>query len=212
MSVTIKNILFDLGGVLLDLDMEKPVHAFQKLSGIKQFSDPGQFMADTAFIDFETGAISPDKFRQSMRHLLENEDATDSEIDAAWCSVLRQVPRVKVDLLREWAKSHRLFLYSNTNAIHLEHFRRRFFEQHQIPWESLFERTFYSHILNDRKPQLSGYLKVLEQAEILPSETLFVDDLQQNIQSAAQSGMHVVHYIPGEDLQFKITHYIEKFL
>ncbi len=197
----VKNIIFDLGGVLLDLDFEAPLRAFQKLNRDGQIVDLRQFLSDPVFIDFETGNVSPYEFRDRVRQLLSNPSLSDGEIDTAWCSMLREIPAKKVSLLQSLNGKYRLFLYSNTNAIHIPHFTREFYDQHQIQWESLFENTFYSHEIKDRKPLLSGYLKVFLKAGINPEETLFVDDLEQNISAAIQSGLKVLHYTPGTDLQ-----------
>jgi len=201
----IKNIIFDLGGVLLDLDFDAPFHAFQKLNRNSEITSLIHFIHNQVFIDFEVGAISPDQFRIQIRKLLKNDGISDAEIDQAWCSMLKQVPGEKVEALRSLAGEYRLFLYSNTNPIHIPYFTHRFFAQHQVQWESLFERTFYSHEINDRKPHHSGYLKVLSLAGIEASESLFIDDLDANIAAASQTGMHVMLYKPGENLSEKLT-------
>jgi glucose-1-phosphatase len=201
----IKNIIFDLGGVLLDLDFDAPFEAFQKLNRNEKITGLIHFLHNQVFIDFEVGAISPDQFRNQIRELLKSNQITDPEIDQAWCSMLKQVPAGKVEVLRSLADDYRLFLYSNTNAVHISFFTRRFYEQHQIEWESLFEKTFYSHEINDRKPLLSGYLKVLSLAGAEAAESLFIDDLDVNIAAAAQTGMHVMLYQPGEDLREKLS-------
>jgi glucose-1-phosphatase len=201
----IKNIIFDLGGVLLDLDFDAPFVAFQKLNRNGKITGLIHFLHNQIFIDFEVGAISPDQFRDQIRQLLKNDEIVDAEIDQAWCSMLKQVPEEKVEVLRSLAEEYRLFLFSNTNAVHIPYFTRRFYEQHKIEWESLFEKTFYSHEINDRKPMLTGYLKVLSLAGAEAAESLFIDDLDVNIAAAAQTGMHVMLYQPGEDLREKLS-------
>ena len=204
MTSLIKNIIFDLGGVLLDLDFQKPFLAFQKLNRNGKISDLKQFLHHPVFLELETGAISPEDFRQQIRLLLKNEDIKDEEIDQAWCSMLIEVPPLKVSLLQELAGEYRIFLFSNTNAIHIPDFSAKFFNQHQVNWESLFEKTFYSHEIRDRKPNESAYKKVISLAGIHPSETLFIDDLEQNIQSAVQAGLNVIHFVPGGNLREEI--------
>lgn len=197
----IRNIIFDLGGVLLDLDFETPLRAFQKFNNLRQISDLRQFLSDPIFIGFETGEVTPTGFRERIRYLLRNPSLSDTEIDSAWCSMLKKVPTEKVKLLQRLSGQYRQFLYSNTNAIHIPYFTRTFFGQHQIKWETLFEKTYYSHEINDRKPVLSGYLKVLSLAGLNAYETLFVDDLEQNILAAEKTEMQVLHYFPGTNLQ-----------
>jgi glucose-1-phosphatase len=200
----IKNIIFDLGGVLLDLDFEKPFLAFRKLNRNGEISDLKQFLHHPVFLGLETGAISPEDFRQQIRLMLKNQDIKDEEIDQAWCSMLIQVPSVKVTLLQELAEKFRIFLFSNTNAIHIPYFSQNFFLQHQVNWESLFEKTFYSHEIFDRKPNASSYNKIINLAAVDPSETLFIDDLEQNIRAAVDAGLNVIHFIPGGNLREEI--------
>jgi putative hydrolase of the HAD superfamily len=196
----IRNIVFDLGGVLLDLDFTAPVKAFRSL-GIEAGSlDYRKAIADPVFTLFETGMIPPGEFRDQVRKILNNSTVTDTEIDAAWCAMLLSVPESKVALLKTLGKHFRLFLFSNTNAIHIAYFREKFEIQHGIPIESLFEKLFYSHKIHDRKPLLSAFDKVTLAAGILPGESLFIDDFEQNILTAGDAGYHVLHYIPGTDL------------
>jgi glucose-1-phosphatase len=201
----IKNIIFDLGGVLLDLDFKAPVAAFQKLGAVNNHFDYRKAIADPVFLSFEMGNISPDEFRNGIRKILGNNNLNDDEINKAWCSILQSVPSEKVELLKQLASRYRLFLYSNTNAIHLDHIKQRFEKEHGLPFESLFEKTLYSHEIHDRKPQVSGYQKVVAQTGILPEETLFVDDFIQNIEAAGNVGFRVLHYIPGTDLARLLT-------
>ena len=204
MAIIIKNLIFDLGGVLLDLDFDAPFRLFRKLNKNETFGDPKMLLQDPIFIGFETGRVTPEEFRNRLRHLLNNPGATNKELDQAWCSMLKEVPAEKVALLQELSAEYRIFLYSNTNAIHIPWFSQRFSEQHNVEWPSLFEKTFYSHEINDRKPLLSGYRKVLGLAAIDPAETLFVDDLLQNVEAAEESGLKVLHYTPGDDLRMEV--------
>jgi putative hydrolase of the HAD superfamily len=151
------------------------------------------------------GNISPDEFRNGIRKILVNNNLNDEEINMAWCSILLSVPSEKVELLKQLADRYRLFLYSNTNAIHIDQIKNRFEKEHGLPFESLFEKTLYSHEIHDRKPQVSGYKKVVAQTGILPEETLFVDDFIQNIEAAENAGFKVLHYLPATDLTSLLT-------
>jgi glucose-1-phosphatase len=195
-----RNIIFDLGGVLLDLDFAAPVASFQQLGAVGDHFVYQLVINDPVFLHIETGFISPGEFRDHIRNKLGNTELADAVIDNAWCSLLGSVPVEKVNLLRHLSSKYRLFLYSNTNAIHIEYFKNRFLTEHQVPFESLFEKTFYSHVIHDRKPQPSGFEKVIGLAGIIPEETLFVDDFIQNTEAAEKLGLKVYHYIPGTDL------------
>lgn len=200
MGKDLRNIIFDLGGVLVDLDFTGPLKEFTKLGVSPEQFDYHNVISDPVFLYLEKGLISPAEFRDHIRRKLKNPDLTDGQIDHAWCSLLGSVPAQKVDLLRRLGMKYRLFLYSNTNIIHIGYFKMRFYSEHTVDFESLFEKAFYSHDIHDRKPQLSGYEKVIAGAGILPQETLFVDDFIQNIEAAMATGMQVYHYTPGTDL------------
>lgn len=196
----IRNIIFDLGGVLLDLDFDTPLKEFQMLNRNEPFEDLRDFIHHPLFTGFETGALQPEEFRERLRQLLKNPEIEDETLDHAWCSMLARVPATKVAILQELASQFRLYLYSNTNEIHIVRFKRDFAIEHGMEWETLFETAFYSHEIRDRKPNISGYRKVLELAGLNASETLFVDDLEVNIRAASEAGLKVLHYIPGQDL------------
>lgn len=196
----IKNLLFDLGGVLLDLDFNASLRAFQAFNRNRALSEVDQLLGLPLFVALETGNITPSAFRDELRELLQNPKLTDQEIDKAWCSMLLNVPSGKVKLLQKLASRFRIFLYSNTNAIHIEFFRQNFFSMHKIEWESLFSACYYSHIIKDRKPLRSGFEKVIYLAGIKANETLFIDDLSANVDAAADAGLMTAIYRPGQDL------------
>jgi putative hydrolase of the HAD superfamily len=201
MKKKIRNIIFDLGGVLVDLDFTSLIMHFKQLGATFDSTDYRKVISDPVFLSFEMGFTSPSRFRDRLRAILEISPASDAEMDEAWCSLLGSVPQNKVTLLQYLAPKYRLFLYSNTNAIHISYFKNRFLAEHSVEFESLFDRTFYSFDLHDRKPQLSGYEKIFSITGILPQETLFVDDFIQNIDVAKSMGIRVYHYLPGTDLK-----------
>ncbi len=194
-----KNILFDLGGVLLDIDPSKTRHAFQELGLEESVANDGWKYQHDVFLRMEKGELSDQQFRDGIRELLPN-DPNDQEIDDAWCAMLLNFPAEKIELLKNLSKSYRLFLFSNTNQIHLDWFREMFFEKFQFPLDDLFEKAFYSHIVGKRKPDVQSYRVVLELAGINASETLFVDDLEKNIIAAKQVGLQTNWLKPGDDL------------
>ena len=204
----VKNIIFDLGGVLLDLKFDHALKEFQRLNRDMRLENMREFIHHPLFTGFETGDITPDEFRNRLRHLLKNDEVPDEELDNTWCAMLGQVPESKVQLLRELTSDFSLFLYSNTNAIHIPYFRKAFKEQHSLEWEQLFRQTFYSHEIRARKPNLPAYSKVISLVGIDPAQTLFVDDLETNVAAAAGSGMHALHYLPEKNLRDELFSYL----
>lgn len=196
----IKNIIFDLGNVILNLDFDASIKAFQELGLDKDVLDSKLAYADPVFYQLEVGEIDPEGFRERVRNILNNKDASDAQIDDAWYAMIRDIPSARVKSLQRLKDTYRVFLFSNTNAIHIGKLHPEFQKAHGIDFPSLFEKDFYSHEIHARKPDLEAFQKVIELAKVDPSETLFVDDLEKNITAAAKSGMKTFWLKEGMEL------------
>ncbi len=185
----IRNIIFDLGNVLLNLDFNASVKAFRELGLNRDVVDDAQVYSDPVFYELSTGKISPEKFREQIRSLLKNQQVTDKELDRAWCAMILDVPVKRVKMLQQLNENYKVYLFSNTNQIHIDKLHKDFYQQYQFEFPSLFEKCFYSHEIHEYKPDLSSYLKVIELAGINPEETLFIDDLEENIEGAKKAGL-----------------------
>jgi putative hydrolase of the HAD superfamily len=124
-------------------------------------------------------------------------DRNDSEIDAAWGAMILDIPADRIRYLEELKKNYKLYLLSNTNEIHRIKFHRDFKTDFDYSFYDLFERNFYSHEMGMRKPNPQIYLEALREAELIPEETLFIDDMEENIEAARTTGMQVLHIRPG---------------
>jgi putative hydrolase of the HAD superfamily len=133
---------------------------------------------------------------------------TDEEIDLAWTAMILDIPADRVKYLKELKKSYRLFLLSNTNEIHRIKFHRSFREDFGYSFYDLFEHSFYSHKMGIRKPNPQIYVQALKEANLNPEETLFIDDMVENIEAAKTTGMNVLHIEPGTLLE-KLPGYLE---
>ena len=185
----IKNIIFDLGNVLLNLDFNASILAFQKIGLTEDVLDRQQAYSDPVFYELETGKIMPEKFRKRVRKILNNPDLTDQEIDEAWSAMILDIPENRVNLLQELGKNYNVYLFSNTNKIHINKLLSEFKVQHKIDFPSLFVKAFYSQEIHERKPDLSSYEKVIKLSGINPEESVFIDDLEKNIIAAKQTGL-----------------------
>ena len=195
----IKNIIFDLGGVLLDLDIEKTVRAFQAL-GLKDVIKPGGWgYRNKLFTDMEKGLITENEFRDQIRDLLPN-PATDQEIDDAWCAMLIGFQTPKIELLKYLQHDYRIFLFSNTNSIHLEYFRKLYRDTFGTELDDLFSKAFYSHELKTRKPDLEAFLDVIQKGGMVAHESLFIDDSKMNIEAAKGLGIQTYWLKNGNEL------------
>ena len=204
----LENIIFDLGGVLLTLDMDKTRAAFALLGwkeadwqGITQSGNP-------IFKNLEIGANSPDQFRKNIRQVLPG-NPSDAAIDQAWNAMLVDFPVGTADYLTELRKRFKIYLLSNTNEVHVLRFCTIFEQTHGYPLHQLFEKCYYSNEIGFRKPHPEAFQVVLDDAGLDPSRTLFVDDLKANTETAAYLGMKVLHIEPGTLLE-RLPDYLEK--
>jgi HAD superfamily hydrolase (TIGR01509 family) len=189
----IKNIIFDLGGVILNINYQLTNEAFTKL-GVKNFNELySQFHGSSLFNGLETGHVSTDEFLAEM-HKYVPEGVTDAQLIAAWNAMLLDFPLQRLQLLQQLRQHYNLYLLSNTNAIHLEQFNRLLQESRGIPsLGSFFDRAYYSHQMGQRKPDKASYQMVLDENGLNAEETLFVDDLLQNIEGAQAVGLKTIH-------------------
>jgi glucose-1-phosphatase len=192
----IKNIIFDLGGVIINIRFQLALDAFQKLSKSGKVLEFTQRQQSGLFDAYETGRISDAEFRAGLREQYDIE-ATDAEIDEAWNALLLDIPEERIHLLRELGNKYRLFLLSNTNAIHLVRFNQIVAESFTIPdLDSLFEKTYYSHLIGQRKPDAVVFEQILAQNNLEAAETLFVDDSIQHIEGAKAVGLKTLFLAP----------------
>lgn len=191
-----QNIIFDLGGVIINIDYQQTIDAFKQLSRAGATIAFNQQQQSALFDDLETGRISNEAFREKVREHYQLH-ATDAEIDAAWNAMLLDIPAERIELLRKLRKNHRLYLLSNTNAIHLTAFNQIVQESHGLPaLDELFDKCYYSHLVDDRKPNPAIFERILQENNLKREETLFVDDSIQHIESAQKIGLQTLHLAP----------------
>lgn len=184
----IKNIIFDWGGVLIHLDKQRCTEAFAQygVTVSDELTNPYGQRAD--LMDFERGVMTVAEFHETVRRVYSAE-LSDEQIDEAWSALLLDIPTYKLDLLLELKKRYHLFLLSNTNVVHWEEGRKRF-DYRGLKVEDYFEQIFLSQEIHELKPSLEAFKKVVQLANIVPEETLFIDDLQVSCESAAALGFH----------------------
>ncbi|NOR74174.1 MAG: HAD-IA family hydrolase [Draconibacterium sp.] len=185
----IKNIIFDLGNVLLNLDFDASINAFQKLGLTSNLIDQKLSYSDPVFYNLETGKITPEEFRKRVHTILNNTNVTDQQIDTAWSAMILDIPEHRVKKLQDLRKRYNIYLFSNTNKIHIDGLLEDFKAQHGIDFTTLFTEIYYSHEINDRKPNLSSFEKVILLSGVKPEESIFIDDLEDNITAAKQAGL-----------------------
>jgi putative hydrolase of the HAD superfamily len=184
----ITTIIFDLGGVILNLDQDRTLRAFKRL-GV-DLEDINEM--STIFSDFEVGKINANDFRQAiMTHLKGN--ATENEIDAAWNAMLLDLPTERLTYLKFLRKNFNVHLLSNTNSIHIDAFNKYLLDEHpNLDWYAQFDKVYYSYEIGLRKPNKDIYEFVIQENNLKPHECLFIDDLKANLNGAGHVGMHTI--------------------
>ena len=190
----IKNIIFDLGDVILNIDVPVASKSFAELSGREQGEILELFSQNALFRQFETGELDEAGFRNYIRKILDFSDLSDDAIDTAWNSLLLDLPPERVELLQKLAVNYRLFLLSNTSSIHITQVNKILEASTGVEkLEDLFETVFLSYEMGLMKPDPRIYQKVLEQAGLKSEETLFLDDNLANIEAASKLGIDTIH-------------------
>lgn len=197
----IKNIIFDLGGVLLDIDYQRTIDAFKKL-GIENFEEMfSQFKADELFEKLETGDITEADFYSAIKSRT-NAKISNAEIEIAWNALLMDFRTESLQFLEKLSKSYKLYLLSNTNSIHLKCFKQLFVEQTRKPLlDEYFIKAWYSNEVGLRKPHASIFQFVLDDENLVAEETLFIDDTLMNIEGALKLGFKTHHLLPTEKIE-----------
>jgi len=196
----IRNIIFDLGGVLLNIDPQRTIDAFAKLGMPQLVSNSGLSYDHDIFFRMEQGQISPEEFRNGIQKLLPK-PVSNEAIDEAWTAMLLDFPEIRVQLVKNMAKSYRIFLFSNTNAIHVAKYHANFRKQHGFEVSSLFEKDFYSNEIGFRKPTAESFQEIIRLSGIDPKESLFIDDSKQNVDAAIASGLNGFWLQPGQKVE-----------
>lgn len=197
----IKNIVFDFGGVLFNIDFNRSFEAFKKL-GYKHFEEKySQHEADPLFQKLEKGQISAGDFYTGLNSMLPH-PADNEKLKTAWNALLINYRKESLDFLPTLATDYNLFLLSNTNEIHYEAFSKKLVEQTGYSsLESFFIKAWYSHKINMRKPDIEIFEFILKDAGIKAEETLFIDDSYSNLPNAEKVGIKTYLLKPGQKIQ-----------
>jgi len=198
--LVIKNIIFDLGGVLYDIRYENIADTFRSY-GLPNFEKLYAQAGQASEIDlFEEGKITPEQFRNFIRSLTPDK-LSDQQIDTAWNAILIDIPEVRVKLLEQLKNKYRLFLFSNTNAINCIEFERFVTEKFgENIFETHFEKAYYSHTLGIKKPKPEAFKRICEEQKLIPAETLFIDDIERHILGAQKAGLQTC-WLRNENLE-----------
>ena len=187
-------IIFDLGGVIINLDYQLTIEAFKKL-GIDNFEEMyTQAKQNNLFDDFETGKISSQHFINSLLPFLPSGTSANKVVHA-WNAMILDFPKKRLELLDQLNSKYRVFLLSNTNDIHLQAVNRSLANTTDRKLDSYFEKVYLSHEVKLRKPHKEIFELVCSEQNLNPATTLFIDDTIGHVNGANSIGLQGIHLI-----------------
>ena len=186
MNKKIKNIIFDIGDVLINLDSKATISCFEGAEISAFFGQ--ELNPDFVIIAqrFERGEITPNQFRKNVCKIFKI-DVSVEKFDKCWNAMIGNLPENRVKMLRNLSEKYKMYVLSNTNEIHFQYFSK------EVYWNSdFFEKIYFSHHLKMRKPEPRIFKHILSENNLIAAETLFVDDNEENIASAKKLGINAV--------------------
>ena len=194
----IKAIIFDLGAVILNINYQNTIDEFSKL-GVKNASTFYSKKAQAnLFNQIETGSITAEEFLAELQK--ETTGATIKQVKQAWNSMLLDLPKERIVLLKNLTQDYSIFLLSNTNAIHISAIKKYLGENTYTNFYTLFNKVYYSHEIGFRKPNKEPFQLILKENNLKANEVLFIDDSTQHIKAAKELGLNTHHLKDGEEI------------
>ena len=194
-----KAIIFDMGGVLVDLDMDACRNAFKYDLGFEEIDailDPCHQKGIIG--DLEEGLVTAEEFR---KYVLERsrEGVTEQDVDEAFAKILVGIEPSKIELLKKLSAEYDIYMLSNNNPVALP-YSARMFEDAGFSLKKDFKKCFISYQMKMLKPSEAFYKAVMNEIGLPASEMIFIDDSQKNVDAAIAAGLPAVWYEPGTDL------------
>jgi len=200
MITGVKHIIFDLGGVLLNLDYTLTEQAFTDL-GITNFGELySQIRQNSFFDDWETGRISSQQFIEGVQSAC-GLDISDEQVCKAWNAMLLDMPLRRLQLLQQLRLYYDLVLLSNTNEVHAQAVTEIVKNSHGQVLAAFFDKVYFSHRIGMRKPDAEIFMYVLEDNGWKAEETLFIDDSIQHVEAAKVLGIQAIYLEPGMTIE-----------
>lgn len=205
----IKNIIFDFGNVLFDLNLPNIEKGMKNLFG-EQFEVAGQTLRkNNIFQLYETGGISTEEFVDAI-HFAAPPHPSREAITAVWNSIFIAMPAERFEMLTQLRQRYKVFMLSNINDLHATWIDAYMLREHGVDnfQSQYFDGVYYSHLIRLRKPDLPAYEYVLSDAEITPESSVFVDDLPENIAAAERAGIRGLWHEPGSDILKRMSPFL----
>lgn len=197
----VKHIIFDLGGVLLNIDYRLTEQAFKDI-GIDNFQQIySQLQQSALFDNWEIGQMTRAEFISGLQHV-SGTSITEAQILTAWNAMLLDFPVRRLQILQQLRLYHDLILLSNTNEVHEEMFNHILMQSHGIPNIGVFfDKVYLSHRVGMRKPGREIFERILEENGLKAAATLFIDDSPQHIATAKELGIQTIYLEKGMTIE-----------
>lgn len=188
MTVDLNNfdtIIFDFGGVVLDIDPELSINAFKNYGG-----DEGMKKIEKSDIlwQFERGEIDVKTLHEGICNYI-GANLTESEFKQHWCALLLNYKPARIEKIKALAKTHKLIMLSNTNEIHYAYFSNKLKDEYGVTFNDLFSKVYLSHEMGLVKPDKAIYEQVIREQKLVPEKTLFIEDTEANAIAAESLGI-----------------------
>ena len=195
-------MIFDLGGVLVDLDWQRCVDAFKAIGADKMEQILSTTHQEGFLLDYEQGLITTDDFRNQVRAITERK-VSDSEVDAAMNALLVGLPEEKLQLILALKKKYKIFMLSNTNETSYTYIVENYFEKRGKKVEEYFDKVYLSYEMGLSKPDKRIYQQILDESGFAPQECLFLDDSEANLIPPREMGLHTLYVEPYSDIELE---------
>lgn len=203
-----KFLLFDLGGVIINLNTQLTVQSFAKLSGRSEEDVETAWHKEEVFKNFERGEINDTDFREFLRTWLKKPLLSDAQLDEAWNAMILDLPKERLDYLLRLKENYTVLLLSNTNNIHMECVNKRVKAlSGEINLDPYFHRSYYSHLVGMRKPEPVIFHHILKEHNITTDQIIFLDDSAANLKGAEGVGIKTLE-VKDPEIIFRLEEYV----
>jgi len=207
----IQNIIFDLGNVIIDIDPNRTANALNALAGDHLNAAQQTLTNDNFYYPYEMGKINDEILLDSL-HQFAQKGISKQHIVDAWNAMLLQIPIARIELLKTLQPNYNLFVLSNTNNLHIQAFNQIVKDTCGLESiEPLMVKAYYSHETGFRKPMKEIFKLVIDEQRLIPNESLFIDDMLVNIETAQQCGLQTRHNPPGTCITSWLPEYLATF-
>lgn len=201
----VKNIILDLGGVLIDIDPQITFSALKRILPTEKSESIQWDEVPEVVLAMETGSWNKHEFIEHFSKVCKP-DVIEEEIVDAWCAMILDFPHERVEMVKLLSEKYRVFLLSNTNILHIKYFEKEFKNRFHFSLHHLFTKVYYSSEIGFRKPDAESYLYVLNDAGIKAEETVMIDDREDNCMAAESLGMKSLKVPDNSGLEAVIDH------